>query len=183
MHANIAAGATLFLLPAPVACFERASYSQHQSFHLEDATSSLLLLDWFTSGRVSRGESWIFERFRSCNEIHIAQRRQINDVLLLEGKTIAQRMGDYSCYCNLFICGPVLQPLLDHFRRLTDELVQYKRSQSDALIWSFSELQAGQSGIIRCAAREPEGVKDWLAAQLLCIQPIIGSDMYRAAFV
>lgn len=183
MQVRIAANACLFLLPAPVTCFGRASYSQHQSFHLEDETSSLLLLDWFTSGRLSRGESWLFERYRSCNEVHKSSRRRVNDILLLEGKGIADRMGGYSCYCNLFICGPALQPLLAHFRNATDALTQYKLSRSEPLIWSYSELELGRTGIVRCAAHEPEAVKDWLATQLLCIQPLIGRDMHKAAFV
>ena len=183
MKVEIASNACLFLLPAPVACFERASYSQHQSFHLQDTTSSLLLLDWFTSGRLSRGESWLFDRYRSSNEIFTSSRRHVNDVLLLERAGLAGKMGDYACYCNLFICGPALSKLREHFSLMTDNLTQYKRVQAEALIWSYSELEAGRTAIVRCAGQEPESVKDWLASQLVSIRALIGHDMYKAAFV
>ncbi|MCO5573076.1 hypothetical protein L7F22_026841 [Adiantum nelumboides] len=44
--------ATLIVLPDPVTCFKRAVYDQTQRFDLRcAATSSLVLLDWFTPGR------------------------------------------------------------------------------------------------------------------------------------
>ena len=197
---EIASGASLFLMPAPVTCFEGAAYSQRQSFHLADAqTSSLLLLDWFTSGRLARGESWAFERYRSSNEIFVAGKRIANDVLLLEQKPrgavgteqksrggIAARMGPYACYCTLLIVGKPLAALLAQFQRLAHATQQYRRTEPESLVWSFSELEQGTEmacGIVRCAGVETETVREWLAHHLEPLMPIVGSDIYRAAFV
>jgi urease accessory protein len=184
MRATIQPNASLLLLPAPVACFKDASYSQHQTFNLEDpTTSSLLLLDWFTSGRQSRGEKWHFERYRSRNEIKVAGRVIVNDVLLLEGTDFASRMGNYACYCNLFISGLPMKPILEHFKKLSDETIQYNRVQPEDLIWSFSELEKDHTAVVRCAGVETEMIKEWLAKHLFTLQALVGRDIYKATFV
>ncbi len=77
--------AVLLLLPDPVTPFSSSSYSQTQTFYLENSHSSAaVILDWFTSGRMARGEEWAFERYRSVNEIWIHGRRVARDVMLLE---------------------------------------------------------------------------------------------------
>ncbi|CAN0333704.1 unnamed protein product, partial [Ectocarpus sp. 8 AP-2014] len=43
---------------------------QHQRFLLEH-DSSLVLVDWLTSGRMSRGEGWAFNRLESRNEVMV----------------------------------------------------------------------------------------------------------------
>ncbi|KAG8799258.1 hypothetical protein FRC17_007184 [Serendipita sp. 399] len=48
---------------------------------------SLLLLDWLTSGRMSRGEEWQFDRYRSVNEVWIGTTQVACDVLLLDQAT------------------------------------------------------------------------------------------------
>ncbi|GAA5911537.1 hypothetical protein JCM8208_006867 [Rhodotorula glutinis] len=94
---SVAPSSTLVLLPAPVTCFSRARYTQRQVVRLADASSSLVLLDWYTCGRmgmaagaghgqedVEGGEEWEFERYRSENEVWLGERRIAKDVLLLE---------------------------------------------------------------------------------------------------
>ncbi|GAA5904327.1 hypothetical protein JCM6882_003197 [Rhodosporidiobolus microsporus] len=89
---SVAPSSFLILLPAPVTCFSRSRYSQRQVVHLADETSSLVLLDWYTAGRVGMddkhkgkgAENWKFERYRSENEVWLGERRIAKDVLLLE---------------------------------------------------------------------------------------------------
>lgn len=185
MTVEIATGSSLFLLPAPVACFEKASYSQHQIFRLADVeTSCLLLLDWFTSGRSARGEKWSFDRYRSRNEVIVDGRNVINDTLLLEGEDISQRMSHFGCYCTMFICGKPLAAISQHFAKLSHDNTQYTRSQPNSLIWSYSQLDSNNtSAVVRCAGMETESVKEWLAQQLVSLQDLIGRDIYKAAFV
>ncbi|KAI8323661.1 UreD-domain-containing protein, partial [Martensiomyces pterosporus] len=61
--------ALVCLLPDPVTCFKGALYNQRQAVRLHDTTSSLVLLDWMTSGRMSRGERWAFEKYLSVNVV------------------------------------------------------------------------------------------------------------------
>lgn len=91
---SVAPSSTLVLLPAPVTCFSRARYTQRQVVRLADPSSSLILLDWYTCGRMGMaagadqgdggGEEWEFERYRSENEVWLGERRIAKDVLLLE---------------------------------------------------------------------------------------------------
>lgn len=53
---------------------------QHQRFLLERG-SSLVLVDWLTSGRMSRGEGWTFSRLESRNEVMV----QVGKGELLDG--------------------------------------------------------------------------------------------------
>ncbi|GAA6047263.1 hypothetical protein JCM3770_001856 [Rhodotorula araucariae] len=89
---SVLPSATLVVLPAPVTCFSRARYAQRQAVRLADASSSLVLLDWYTSGRMAlgggdNGEAWEFERYKSENEVWLGGRRIAKDVLLLEDET------------------------------------------------------------------------------------------------
>lgn len=94
LNVRVHSHSTCVLLPAPVTCFARARYSQSQKFALEDSSSSLIVLDWFTSGRMgmptsgshkgSEGEAWAFTRYKSTNEIWVQGQLQAKDVLLLE---------------------------------------------------------------------------------------------------
>jgi len=73
IHYTVRENATLVLLPAPVTCFARSRYAQVQRFDLmSSATSSLVLLDWFTSGRLAFynervPEFWQFYLYNSRN--------------------------------------------------------------------------------------------------------------------
>ncbi|KAK4055117.1 hypothetical protein OIV83_000397 [Microbotryomycetes sp. JL201] len=44
-------GQSTLVMLTQVTCFTKSNYSQRQTFELEDETSSLILLDWYTSGR------------------------------------------------------------------------------------------------------------------------------------
>ncbi|KAJ3278735.1 hypothetical protein HDU76_009761, partial [Blyttiomyces sp. JEL0837] len=65
IHATISKNALLCLLPDPVTPFSDSSYQQRQLITLESGESSLVMVDWFTAGRVSRGEVWDFKEYES----------------------------------------------------------------------------------------------------------------------
>ncbi|GAA5857156.1 hypothetical protein JCM8547_009342 [Rhodosporidiobolus lusitaniae] len=89
---SVSPSSLLVLLPSPVTCFSRSRYNQRQVVHLADETSSVLLLDWYTSGRMGMddkekgkgAESWEFERYESVNEVWAGGRRIAKDALVLE---------------------------------------------------------------------------------------------------
>lgn len=71
MLVRVNPGALFRLIPEPVTCFENSSYRQLQHVQLADETASCLLLDWFTSGRASIGESWKFQKYSSTNIVEV----------------------------------------------------------------------------------------------------------------
>lgn len=58
------------VIPDPVTCFSTARYSQKQVFRVTP-DSSLLIVDWLTSGRHENGEKWDFEFYKSTNNIFL----------------------------------------------------------------------------------------------------------------
>lgn len=68
LQARIGSNAFLAVIPDPVTCFSTAKYSQKQVFKVM-SDSSLLLVDWITSGRHETGEKWNFDLYRSMNNI------------------------------------------------------------------------------------------------------------------
>jgi urease accessory protein UreH len=67
-QATLESGSLLVFAPDPVQAFAGSTYTQRQEFRLA-SDASLVLLDWFTSGRAARGEHWEFNRFQSRNEV------------------------------------------------------------------------------------------------------------------
>lgn len=73
-QATLEAGSFLVFAPDPAQPFAHSTYSQRQEFHL-GPDAGLVLVDWFCSGRVARGERWAFQRFQSRNEVWSIQKR------------------------------------------------------------------------------------------------------------
>ncbi|ESR61893.1 hypothetical protein CICLE_v10016161mg [Citrus x clementina] len=70
LEAKIGSDALLAVIPDPVTCFSTARYSQKQIFRVV-LDSSLVIVDWITSGRHESGEKWDFELYRSTNHIFL----------------------------------------------------------------------------------------------------------------
>ncbi|SHO76285.1 Uncharacterized protein MSYG_0623 [Malassezia sympodialis ATCC 42132] len=178
--------ATLILLPAPVTCFARSRYAQTQRFDLRSSTSSsLVLLDWFTSGRlVVDGprdstdmqripEMWHFYLYHSRNEVridgnvlvrdrqHLAQ--ELPEVLRRDTKTdLARRCDPYTCYGLLVLYGPECQVLC---RALAAEYDQIQQPQP--------LLRSG--GTLGASHIAPPDVL-WSLSPLCSGAPVPGSD-------
>ena len=174
MAAAIKAGALLAVLPDPVACFADARYEQRQRFDLH-AGASLVLLDWFTSGRIARGERWAMERYRSVNEIVVAGRRLVHDAVQLDradGPLDAPfRTGRFNCLATALVVGPLVS-------RAAADLVETVRGhklerQADLLITS-SPIANG--AILRVAGVSVEAVKSQLIERLAFVHDLLGVD-------
>ncbi|KAJ7786183.1 UreD urease accessory protein-domain-containing protein [Mycena metata] len=180
MEFSVASGGALFLLPDPVTCFRAASYNQLQTFHLA-ADASLVLLDWVTSGRKSRGEEWVFARYYSVNEVLVGGRRVAKDVMLLEdGDTLASKLAPYACYATLLLYGPQVQGVI---RALTEEygrISVFKAGGPAGLLWSLSALGDG-GAVVRVAGNETEDVRRWLGEALRGLQVVLGTEIFRRA--
>ncbi|KAG7099072.1 hypothetical protein E1B28_000947 [Marasmius oreades] len=200
MDFTVSSKGALYLLPDPVTCFRSASYKQLQTFHLaQDAT--LVLLDWITSGRKSRGEEWSFSRYYSLNEIFLdgftsRPVRLAKDGLLLEEegaetnghsskRSLAQRLAPYSCYANVVLYGPQIQDVVRELTAAYEKISVMKLTAPPDLLWSLSPITChggGRGTIVRVAGKETELVKDWLREALKGLAQVVGVDVYRRAF-
>jgi len=64
LDATVDPGAMLVWAPDPCSLFRSSSFEQTQRFTI-DPTSSVALIDWFSSGRYRNGEHWAFDRLSS----------------------------------------------------------------------------------------------------------------------
>ncbi|EJD04058.1 UreD-domain-containing protein [Fomitiporia mediterranea MF3/22] len=185
LEVHVQTDGLLLLLPDPITCFSAASYNQVQTFHLEDG-ASVVVLDWITSGRMSRGEEWQFSRYYSVNEIWACKKRAARDVLLLEGcednaRPLKERMGIYSCYATLFLCGPKLRTVVGALSADYHEICVYQQSSPSDLLWSMSCIEQGC--VVRVAGMTTESVRQWIRTSLNRLEEHVGADVLGKAFL
>ena len=123
-RARLEANSRLVFAPDPVQAFAHSRYSQRQEFELAEG-AGLVLLDWFSCGRVARGERWEFARFQSRTDVFLSGERVFVDSLLLspeQGSLAAQhRVGRFNCFALLLLMGKPMQEtatrMLEHSAR------------------------------------------------------------------
>ncbi|THH33546.1 hypothetical protein EUX98_g635 [Antrodiella citrinella] len=176
LHVSVPSNGALFLLPEPVTCFRSANYHQIQTIHLS-SSASLVLLDWYTSGRKSIGEEWVFERYYSLNDVHIDGKRIARDATLLEDTqpssaspvspttkrqgTLADRMAPYSCYASVLLYGPLTKLTRDQLWAAYEATTVFKQPARPNIVWSISPFSTGQGAV--------------------GLQSVVGVDIYRKA--
>ncbi|TCD69957.1 hypothetical protein EIP91_005546 [Steccherinum ochraceum] len=190
MRISVPHNGALFLLPDPVTCFRSANYHQFQTIHLS-SSASLVLLDWYTSGRKALGEEWVFERYYSLNEVFVDGRRVARDATLLEDKplvptdltqrTLAEKMAPYACYATVLFYGPLTALTREQLWAAYQATTVFKQATRPNLLWSFSPLCEGKGAVVRVAALESEDVRNWLSVALKGLEGVIGADIYKKA--
>lgn len=81
----VADGGLLAVLPDPVVCFKNAIYSQKQDFELT-SDGSVVILDWFTAGRVALGEVWDMISYKSHNRVFVDGKQVYGDSIFLSNE-------------------------------------------------------------------------------------------------
>ncbi|KAJ2048260.1 hypothetical protein H4S04_003944 [Coemansia sp. S16] len=188
--------ALLFLLPDPVTCFKDAMYNQRQSVTLHGPTASVVLLDWMTSGRMSRGERWAFAKYFSVNVIKTTSEKIIvRDALLLQDN-FAKRMEPIDAFALILILGPAVADVAQTFREehkaqrikpFRPNATHDHASEEQGILWSVSEIEEhGVCGVaVRAAGPSTEELKDWIKRRLFSLKPLVGHcvwSMYANSF-
>ena len=170
----LGAGSLLVFAPDPVQAFAESSYTQRQAFHLA-ANSSLVLLDWLSSGRPARGERWAFSHFASRNDVLIAGERVFLDSLRLDptdGEFLSPRLaGRFNCLGLLLLLGPLVRDLAT---QLVQNIAARPVTRLAPLVCSVSPLPNG--ALLRLAGEQVEAVADELHQYLAGLQDLLGDD-------
>lgn len=173
-RATLEAGSLLVFAPDPVQAFARSMYSQRQRFDLAP-DASLVLLDWFTSGRAARGERWEGSRFASRNEVFVDGRCVFLDSLLLtpdDGELGANhRLGRFNCIATVLLLGPALQRLA---ARLLESIKSAPVARRADLVFSASLLADG--AVLRIAGVSVEAVGRLIHRHLRPVSEQLGDD-------
>ena len=98
-------------------------------------------------------------------------------------RNLADRLAPYSCYATVILYGPAIRETLSDVSHRCGEISVFKKASPPPLLWSFSWLGSQrEGGIIRVAAMDTEGVRDFLKELLHRIKTLVGIDTYRKAF-
>jgi urease accessory protein len=167
----------LIFAPEPVQAFAESIYSQQQAWRLAKG-ASLVLLDWFSSGRAARGERWAFQRLASGNEVFYAGDRVLFDSINLDsadGRLNSQyRGGRFHCLAMLLLIGPALCAIAAQaLKEISARPVQNRAS----VVSSASPIPCGT--LLRFAGEEVEGVAAELGHFLDPVWPLLGEDPWR----
>ena len=173
-QATVGSQGILVLAPDPVQCFAQAIYEQQQTFHLA-ADAGLVLVDWLSSGRVSRGESWAFTRYLSRNVVFQGGKRILLDSLLLTtedgSEDLLQQMGRFHCLATVAIFGP---PFASAAQNLLAEVAEEPVPKRGNLLFSASQVADGL--VLRIAGVSTEQVGREIARRLSFLHPVLHDD-------
>ena len=172
--ATVGNGGLLVLAPDVLQPYSGSSYTQVQDFRLT-SSSGLLLLDWFSSGRIARGESWDFEKLQTRNRIWIDDQCVLLDALRLTSETgemaLKNRFGSYHVMGNLVVIGPMFQPIR---QALAVAWQSAGSPRSRSLVWSLAEMPYG--ALVRFAATTWEDAIRWIQPWMEHTAPWLGSN-------
>jgi urease accessory protein len=161
--AKLRPGSLLVFAPDPVQPFAGSSYQQRQEFHLA-TNASLILLDWFSSGRTARGERWAFNRFQNRNAVY----QEAGELVFLESLLLGvdnepvaaqHRGGRFNCFATLLLLGPAVSALA-----------------TTVLAESKQEPIRRQAPLLASASSVRDGVVLRLAGQVV---EVVGRELYR----
>ena len=174
LDATLAPGSLLVLAPDPVQAFAGSSYVQRQEFRLQPG-ASLVLVDWFTSGRAARGERWAFSRFQSRSDVFVDEERVFVDSVLLDpadgALDGAHRMGRFNCLALLLLLGPAARAAAARLLSLGAAQPVARRA---SLVMSVSPLRDG--ALMRLAGEQAEDVGREIHRHLAFLTELLGDD-------
>jgi urease accessory protein len=174
LSAHLGKDSLVVVAPEPVQSFADSSYQQSQTFFLHSG-ASLVLLDWYSSGRAARGERWNFRRLQSRNEIFIDGKQRLLDSLLLDraqgpidGK---HRLGRFNCVGMVVIFGRQLQ---DDAQSLLKNVASQPVDPRSRLIFSASPIRDG--AVLRIAGENHEEVARYIYQSLGFVSRLLQDD-------
>ncbi|KAK6154799.1 hypothetical protein DH2020_009047 [Rehmannia glutinosa] len=202
LEASVGRDALLVVIPDPVTCFSTAKYSQLQIFKVVPE-SSLLVVDWITSGRHESGEKWAFSHYKSTNRILLEGDEPVflDTILLEQGShiSISDRLQDYQAIAMIVLLGPKLRLIQNQIQEDVKKLMYQqlrvpsissgRSTESDSnkhclpkpsFVASCSTFgPKGIGVVVRVASMTTESVYNFLQHQLATMEALLGASPYR----
>ena len=170
LTARVSSGGFLAIVPDPVVCFRASKFRQVQRIDLA-GDSSLVFVDWVTSGRRAAGERWLFHEYSTRLEVRVGGRLVVYDATALRAEDIdvPARMGRFDVLGVVVMMGT-------RVRAAATELVAGLTGSTADLTRSAPEDVA--------AARNPDPADEIASAASVadgCVLRIAGTSVERAA--
>lgn len=174
LRARVEEEALLVLAPDPVQCFAESIYEQRQQIRLARG-SSLVLVDWLTSGRAARGERWAFSGYHSRLEVFSDEQVVFVDSLRLDPRDgpldEPARMGRFNCVALVLLMGRSLSAAIE---TLLAETAARPVSRRSDFLCSASPIHDG--ALLRLAGTSVEQVAHEIRRQLGFVPHLLGDD-------
>ena len=163
----------IVIAPDPVTCYADSIFEQHQDIFLAPS-SSLVLVDWLTSGRRGYGETWDFSRYQSRIDVHMEGQHLLADRLLLDpaiGPLDSPfRMGRFHCMGLMVLAGPRVE---SDVAGLVEQLTRSPVEPAAPMIEAISSHEWG--AVYRIAGISTQLVGDRLRERLSFLEPLLGA--------
>ena len=133
----------------------------------------MVLLDWLTSGRRKRGESWDFTRYRSQIDVYRDSQQLLTDRLLLDSRDgplkSPFRVSRFHCLAVVVLVGKILEAEGENIlQAVADQPVE----SNSSLIETVSPLDGGI--ILRIAGITTQLVADCVTRRLCFLESFLG---------
>lgn len=167
-QASVARGGLLVVAPDTIQLFAGSSYRQTQQFDLE-ADASLLVLDWFSCGRVALGERWKFSNYSSRTVVRVCGKDVFLDATRIspggDPSSTGHFPGPYTVFATLFMTGPLLRQAA---LLVGEDVAQRPVSRNASML-----LSAGRTGLAPLVFRAAASGIEALSAELHhCMKPV-----------
>jgi urease accessory protein len=175
LTATVGANGLLAVVPDPVVCFANSDFAQKQRYDLHP-DSSLVVVDWMTSGRHASGERWAFSRYESRVDIRRGSQRVFFDGLVLEPNTdaVVARMGRFNVYLTAIVSGPLVAAAA---AELVSEVSHSPVARGADLAVAAAALPDG-GALLRMAGTSVEALGGTLRRRLGFLPPLVGDDLW-----
>jgi urease accessory protein len=177
LTARVAEGAFLVSMPDAVSCFADSVFEQRQRLEL-CSSSSLMWLEWLTSGRRARGERWAFRRYHSTTDVLVANKLIFRDTLRLDQTDgpvdNPHRMGKCDCFATILLLGPRLSSFGSE---LLKWIANQPMASPDPVMFAASPVADGV--VVRVAGPSTELVGRWLRAKLNFLPELLGGNPWE----
>ena len=172
LHATVAPGAVLALVPDAVQCFAGSIYEQRQEFHLQQ-DASLVLVDWVCAGRPARGERWAFTKFQSRTTVFLNGERVLLESLLLDPREheVAAMMGRFNCLALVLVLG---EQFKCHAEQTLAGVAAVSVTRRASLVVSASPIRGG--ALLRIAGERMEDVGAEIQRRLAFLKLVLMDD-------
>jgi urease accessory protein len=176
LNVSAGAGSICIAAPHPVTCFRQARFLQRQRFDLAP-DSSLVLIDWLTSGRHLNGERWTFDQYDSRTDVFVGGHHIFRDALRLvaqDGPIDAyHRTGGFNCLAYAVVLGERLREYGDRVLRFVEQS-PLSRGVNCPLLFTASPIEGGV--VLRAAGANAEIVAGWFRERLEFVPHLLGED-------
>jgi urease accessory protein len=173
LSARVAADGLLVVAPDPVVCFAGARYRQVQRFELADS-SSLVVVDWLSSGRRAFGERWMFRDYETTLTVSQGGRLLVHDALALRASdgSLSERLGRFDVLAIVAVVGARLR---DEASAIVAQVNARPVTRSSDSLMAASPL--GDPGcVVRIAGTSIERVRAMIRDMLRFTPALLGDD-------